>query len=207
MRRLIDFAVATTLIAVSHANAQDYPNRPVRVVVPFSAGGPAEIIARLTTQKISADVKQPFVIDTRGGGGGTIGVDIVAKAAPDGYTILLHTIGHVIAPGLYRKLPYDADKDFAPIAIANSTQLMLITHTSVPVKSVQELVALARAKPKSLNYASSGSGGISHLAGHLFQTLAGIEMTHVPYKGMGPALTDVVAGQLQLVFQIGRAHV
>ena len=124
----------------------------------------------------------------------------MAKAAADGYTLLLHTVGHVIAPALYRKLPYDAEKDFAPIAVANTTQLMLVVHTSVPAKSVQELIALARAKPRQLNFASSGSGGISHLAGHLFLTMAGIELTHVPYKGMAPGLTDVVAGQLQMVF-------
>ena len=182
------------------AQALEYPNRPVRVVVPFTAGGPAEIIARVTGQKMAEQFRQPFVIDTRGGGGGTIGVDIVAKAAPDGYTLLLHTIGHVIAPGLYRQLPYDAERDFAPIAIANTTQLMLLTHVSVPAKTVQELVALARSKPKQLNFASSGSGGISHLAGHLFLTMTGIELTHVPYKGMAPGLTDVVAGQLQMVF-------
>jgi tripartite-type tricarboxylate transporter receptor subunit TctC len=189
------------LLLAPHASiAQDYPSRPVRVVVPFTAGGPAEIIARVVGQKMSEQYRQPFIIDTRGGGGGTIGVDIVAKATPDGYTLLLHTIGHVIAPGLYRKLPYDAEKDFAPIAIANTTQLMLLTHTSVPAKSVQELIALARAKPRTLNFASSGSGGISHLAAHLFMTMAGIELTHVPYKGMAPGLTDVVAGQLQMVF-------
>jgi tripartite-type tricarboxylate transporter receptor subunit TctC len=193
-------ARAVLLLASFATMAQDYPSRPVRVVVPFSAGGPAEIIARVVGQKLTEQYGQPMIIDTRGGGGGTIGVDIVAKAAPDGYTLLLHTIGHVIAPGLYRKLPYDAQRDFAPIAIANTTQLMLIVHTSLPAKSVQELIALARAKPRQLNFASSGNGGISHLAGHLFLTMAGIELTHVPYKGMAPALTDVVAGQLQMVF-------
>ena len=194
-------AIGTALLlAQLTAIAQDYPSRPVRVVVPFTAGGPAEIIARLVSQKLTEQYRQPMIIDPRGGGGGTIGVDIVAKAAPDGYTLLLHTVGHVIAPALYRKLPYDAEKDLAPIAIANTTQLMLVTHTSVPAKNVQELIALARAKPRQLNFALSGSGGISHLAGHLFLTLAGIELTHVPYKGMAPALTDVVAGQLQMVF-------
>lgn len=190
---------AITLLAIT-TRAQDYPNRPVRVVVPFSAGGPAEIIARVTTQKMTGEMRQPFVIDTRGGGGGTIGVDIVAKATPDGYTLLLHTIGHVIAPGLYRKLPYDAEKDFAPIAIANTTQLMLVVHPSMPVKTLQDLITLARAKPGQLNFASSGSGGISHLAAHLFQSMTQIEMIHVPYKGMAPGLTDVVAGQVQMVF-------
>ena len=193
-------AATTLLLASITVFAQDYPSRPVRVVVPFTAGGPSEILARLIGQKMTEQYRQQFIIDLRGGGGGTIGVDLVAKAAPDGYTLLMHTIGHVIAPGLYRKLPYDAEKDFAPIAIANTTQLMLIAHTSVPAKNVQELIALARAKPKQINFASSGNGGISHLAGHLFMTMTGIELTHVPYKGMGPALTDVVAGQLHMVF-------
>ena len=200
MNKYLSAAVSALLITPLTAIAQNYPSRPVRVVVPFTAGGPAEIIARLVGQKITEQYRQPFIIDTRGGGGGTIGVDIVAKAAADGYTLLLHTVGHVITPALYRKLPYDAEKDFAPIAIANTTQLMLVVHTSVPAKSVQELIALARAKPRQLNFASSGSGGISHLAGHLFLTMAGIELTHVPYKGMAPGLTDVVAGQLQMVF-------
>jgi tripartite-type tricarboxylate transporter receptor subunit TctC len=200
MKKFLAVTASTLLFIPGVTIAQDYPSRPVRVVVPFTAGGPSEILARLIGQKMTEQYRQQFIIDLRGGGGGTIGVDIVAKAAPDGYTLLMHTIGHVIAPGLYRKLPYDADKDFAPIAIANTTQLMLIAHTSVPAKSVQELIALARAKPKQINFASSGNGGISHLAGHLFMTMTGIELTHVPYKGMGPALTDVVAGQLQMVF-------
>ena len=200
MKKFLAVAASPLLFIPCVTIAQDYPTRPVRVVVPFTAGGPAEILARLVGQKMTEQYRQQFIIDLRGGGGGTIGVDIVAKAAPDGYTLLMHTIGHVIAPGLYRRLPYDADKDFAPIAIANTTQLMLIAHTSVPAKSVQELIALARAKPKQINFASSGNGGISHLAGHLFMTMTGIELTHVPYKGMGPALTDVVAGQLHMVF-------
>lgn len=200
MKKTFTAVAATLLLAPLVALAQDYPTRPVRVVVPFTAGGPSEIIARLVGQKFTEQYRQPMIVDLRGGGGGTIGVEIVSKAAPDGYTLLMHTIGHVIAPSLYRKLPYDVEKDFTPIAIANTTQLMLLVHTSVPAKSVQELIALARARPKQINFASSGSGGISHLAGNLFLTMAGIELTHVPYKGMGPALTDVVAGQLQMVF-------
>ena len=125
---------AITLLAIT-TRAQDYPNRPVRVVVPFSAGGPAEIIARVTTQKMTVEMRQPFVIDTRGGGGGTIGVDIVAKATPYGYTLLLHTIGHVTAPELHRKPPCDAEKDFAPIATANTKQLILVVDPSMPVKT------------------------------------------------------------------------
>ncbi len=194
-------AIATIAAAAltSMAAAQDYPTRPVRVVVPFSAGGPAELVARLTGQKLAEQLGQQFIIDARGGGGGTIGVEIVSKAAPDGYTLLLHTVGHVITPALYRKLPYDATKDFAPIALAYTSQLMMIVHPSVPVKTVKDLIGLARAKPNQINYASSGNGGISHLAVHLFQTMAGIQMTHVPYKGMAPGLADVVGGQVQMV--------
>jgi len=201
MFRRIGAAMAASLLAgmAPAAMAQDYPTRPVRVVVPFSSGGPAELVARLVGQKLAEAYGQQFIIDTRGGGGGTIGVDIASKAAPDGYTLLLHTVGHVIAPALYRKLPYDVEKDFVPVALANRTQLMMIVHTSVPAKTVQELISLARAKPRGVNYASSGNGGISHLAVHLFQTMAGVEMVHVPYKGMAPGLADVVAGQVHMV--------
>jgi tripartite-type tricarboxylate transporter receptor subunit TctC len=199
-RRIVTLgAVSMTASLAPLALAQDYPTRPVRVVVPFAPGGPAELIARLVGQKLAESFGQQFIIDTRGGGGGTIGADIVAKAAPDGHTLLLHTVGHVIAPSLYRKLPYDAESDLLPIALANNTQLLMIVHTSVPAKSVQDLIALARAKPRQLTYASSGNGGISHLAVHLFLTMTGAEMTHVPYKGMGPGLADVVAGQVNMV--------
>jgi tripartite-type tricarboxylate transporter receptor subunit TctC len=179
--------------------AQEYPSRPVRIVVPFSPGGPAELIARLAGQKLSDSMGQPFIVDARGGGGGTIASEIVAKAPPDGYTLMLHTVGHVITPALYRKLPYSVERDFVPVAVAYTSQLVLIVHSSVPARTVKELIALARAKPRQINYASSGSGGISHLAAHLFQTMAGIELTHIPYKGMAPGLTDVVAGQVQMV--------
>lgn len=184
---------------VPTASAQDYPSRPVRIVVPFSSGGPAELIARLVGQKIAEQTGQQFIVDPRGGGGGTIGVEIVSKAAPDGYTLLLHTVGHVITPSLYSKLPYEAQKDFVPIALAYTSQLMMIVHTSVPVKTVKDLIGLAKAKPKQITFASSGNGGISHLAVHLFTTMAGVQMTHVPYKGMGPGLADVVAGQVNMV--------
>lgn len=200
MRRIAAGGAALLgMMVTGLAQAQDYPNRPVRVVVPFSAGGPAELIARLVGQKLGEQTGQQFIVDPRGGGGGTIGVEIVSKAAPDGYTLMLHTVGHVITPSLYSKLPYDAAKDFVPIALAYTSQLMMIVHTSVPVKSVKDLIGLAKAKPKQLTYASSGNGGISHLAVHLFTTMAGVQMTHVPYKGMGPGLADVVAGQVNLV--------
>jgi tripartite-type tricarboxylate transporter receptor subunit TctC len=201
MRPTVPACAAIAIIAgfAGMAAAQDYPQRPVRVVVPFSAGGPAELIARLVGQKLTEQTGQQFIVDARGGGGGTIGVEIVSKSAPDGYTLLLHTVGHAITPSLYRKLPYDAARDFVPIAIAYTSQLMMIVHPSVPAKSVQDLVALARAKPGQLTYASSGNGGISHLAMHLFTTMAGVQMTHVPYKGMAPGLADVVAGQVNVV--------
>lgn len=194
-------AGAAILVAASTsaALAQSYPARPVRVVVPFVTGGPVELVARMIGQKFVEQTGQQLIVDTRGGGGGTIGVEIVSKAAPDGYTLLMHTVGHVIAPALYAKLPYDAQKDFDPIALAYTSQLMLVVHASVPAKSLKDLIALAKAKPKQMTYASSGSGGISHLAAHLFVTMADIQMTHIPYKGMGQALSEVVAGQVNMV--------
>ena len=201
MKSLIALTIASVAACNgADAQAQNWPTRPVTMVVPYAAGGPIDTIGRIMAQRLSEVLGQTVIVENIGGAGGMTGAARVAKAAPDGYTLLLHTVGHVIAPALYRKLPYDAEKDLAPIAIANTTQLMLVTHTSVPAKNVQELIALARAKPRQLNFASSGSGGISHLAAHLFLTLASIELTHVPYKGMAPALTDVVAGQLQMVF-------
>ena len=186
IRTLLGALGAVTLLS-SAAFAQGYPERQITMIVPFSAGGPAELVARLTGQKLAEQLGQQFIVDARGGGGGTIGVEIVSKAAPDGYTLLLHTVGHVITPALYRKLPYDATKDFAPIALAYPSQLMMIVHPSVPVKTVKDLIGLARAKPNQINYASSGNGGISHLAVHLFQTMAGIQFLQRPGVAMTKA--------------------
>ncbi len=184
----------------SLAQAQAYPARPVRFVVPFSAGGPTDILARIVGQKLAEAWGQQVIIDNRPGAGSTLGTDIVAKADPDGYTVLFTTSGHAINPSLYRKLPFDSVRDFAPITLVNSAPLMLVVHPAVAARTIKELVALARTKPGQLAYASSGSGGISHLAGHLFMTMAGVELTHVPYKGMAPAVSDVLGGQVQMVF-------
>ncbi len=180
--------------------AQAYPTRPVRFVVPFSAGGPTDILARIIGQKLTEAWAQQVIIDNRPGAGSTLGTDIVAKADPDGYTLLFTTSGHTINPSLYRKLPFDSIKDFAPITLVNSAPLMLVIHPSVAARTINELVALARTKPGQLAYGSSGNGGISHLAGHLFMTMAGIELTHVPYKGMAPAVSDTLGGQVTMVF-------
>jgi len=205
------FALLTCACAAAGANtpvlgaapepqAAVYPTRPVRFVVPFSAGGPTDILARIVGQKLTEGWGQQVLIDNRPGAGSTLGTDIVAKANPDGYTVLVTTSGHAINPALYRKLPFDSVRDFAPITLVNSAPLMLVVHPAVPARTIKELVAAARTQPGQLAYASSGSGGISHLAGHLFMTMAGIQLTHVPYKGMAPAVSDVLGGQVAMVF-------
>jgi tripartite-type tricarboxylate transporter receptor subunit TctC len=182
-------------------HAQSYPEKPIRIVVPFAPGGSTDIVARYAAQKLAERLRQSVVIDNRGGGGGNIGSEAVAKAQPDGYTLLIGTVGSLtINPGLYRKMPYDPLKDLTPIAYFGSTPNVLVVHPSLPVRSVRELIALARSKPGQLNYASAGTGGSVHLAAELFKSLAKVDMTHVPYKGSGPALIDLLGGQTQLMF-------
>ena len=178
-----------------------YPNKPLRFVVGYPAGGATDIIARLVAQKLTGSLGQQVLVDNRPGAGGIIGSDIVAKATPDGYTIVLVTTSHGVNPSLYRKLPYDTAKDFAPITQVASLQLVLVVNPSLPVRSVKELIALAKAKPGQLNYGSSGSGQSLHLAAELFKTLAGVDIVHVPYKGAAPARTDLLAGQVQMMFE------
>jgi tripartite-type tricarboxylate transporter receptor subunit TctC len=183
------------------AHAQGYPERAVRIVVPFAPGGSTDIVGRIASQKLGERLKQSVVIDNRGGGGGNIGSDLVAKAPPDGYTLLVGTVGSLtINPSLYRKMPYDPLRDLTPIAYFGSTPNILVVHPSLPARTVSELIALARARPGQLNYASAGTGGSVHLAAELFRSLAKIDMVHVPYKGSGPALIDLIAGQTQLMF-------
>jgi len=183
------------------AHAQ-WPAKPVRFVVPFPAGGSTDVVARIVAEHLRQGLGQTFVIDNRAGAGGTVGSDAVAKAAPDGYTILIGTSStHAIAAGLYgAKLPYDQVRDFAPVTLLGSATILLVVHPSVPAKSVPELIALAKSKPGSLNFASSGNGGVSHLTGEYFKSLAGIDMQHVPYKGDTPMITDLVAGRVSLAF-------
>jgi tripartite-type tricarboxylate transporter receptor subunit TctC len=177
-----------------------YPTRPVRMLVSYPPGGPSDLTARLAAPHLSEALGQQFIIDNRGGAGGTLAVGLLTQATPDGYTLLMSAGGEiVIAPNLRLKLPYDPTRDIIPISRVGSSQLALVVHPSVAAKSVKELVALAKAKPGSINFASAGSGSTAHLAGEQFKFLAGIDIVHVPYKGAGPALTDLIAGQVQML--------
>jgi len=183
------------------ASAAEYPTKPVRLLVGFLAGGAADITARAIGQKLTAAFGQQVVIDNRAGAQGSIAAHIAAKAAPDGYTIYLGTVGNMaINVSLYGNLPYDPVKDFSPITLAVSSTNVLVVHPSVPAASVKELIALAKAKPGVLNYGSSGSGGAGHLAGELFKIMTETEIVHVPYKGGGPAMLDLISGQVQINF-------
>jgi tripartite-type tricarboxylate transporter receptor subunit TctC len=180
------------------AHGQTYPARPVKMVVPFSPGGPNDIIARLIGNKLGEALGQQMVIDNRPGGGGNIGTDAVAKAPPDGYTLLSAGPGSLIMNPVLMKVPYDTARDFAPVSLMAHAPNVLVVHPSVPAKTVKELLALARAQPGRLNYASSGPGSSAHVAVALFASMAHIDITHVPYRGTGPAVNDLVAGQVQL---------
>jgi tripartite-type tricarboxylate transporter receptor subunit TctC len=183
------------------AFAQAYPDHTIRLVVPFPAGGTTDILARDVAKKLTDTVGQAVVVDNRPGAGGNIGADIVAKSAPDGYTLLMGTVGtHAINPSLYAKMPYDHVKDFVPVVLVAGVPNVLVVNPSVPVNSVADLIKLAKAKPGTINFASSGSGTSIHLSGELFKTLAGVDITHVPYKGSSPALTDLMGGQVQIMF-------
>ena len=202
LRSLFACTSAVVLAALSPvAAAQNYPTKPIRLVVPFPAGGTTDILARAAAQKLSEALGQQVVVDNRPGAGGNIGADIVAKSAPDGYTLLMGTVGtHAINPSLYTKMPYDHFKDFVPVVLVAGVPNVLVVTPSLPVNSVQDLIKLAKDKPGQINFASSGSGTSIHLSGELFKTMTGVEMTHVPYKGSSPALTDLMGGQVQLMF-------
>ena len=195
-------ALAVLLLSFAAAAHAQWPTKPVRFVVPFPAGGSTDVVGRLIAEHLRQGLGQSFVIDNRAGAGGTTGSDAVAKAAPDGYTMLIGTSStHAIASGLYgAKLPYDQVKDFAPVTLLGSATILLVVHPSVAAKSVPELIALAKAKPGTLNFASSGNGGVSHLTGEYFKSLAGVEIQHVPYKGDTPMIIDLVAGRVSLAF-------
>ena len=201
-RTLAAVAACLLLAGIPSAIAQSaYPAKPVRLVVPFPPGGTTDILARAVAQKLSEAWGQQVVVDNHPGAGGNIGSDIVAKAAPDGYTLLMGTVGtHAINPSLYAKMPYNHVKDFAPVILVAGVPNVLVVNPSVPAQSVQELIAYAKANPGKLNFASSGNGTSIHLSGELFKTMTGTQMTHVPYKGSAPALTDLVGGQVQLMF-------
>jgi tripartite-type tricarboxylate transporter receptor subunit TctC len=196
------FAAALAIVAAPVAFGQAaYPTKPVRIVVPFPAGGTTDIIARATAQKLSEAWGQQVIVDNRPGAAGNIGAELVAKSAPDGYTLLMGTVGtHAINSSLYAKMPYDHVKDFAPVILVAGVPNVLVVNPEVPVKTVPELIAYVKANPGKLNFASSGSGTSIHLSGELFKTMTAVQMTHVPYKGSAPALTDLIGGQVQLMF-------
>ena len=194
---------AAALLAAPAVRAQArYPDGPVRVIVPFPAGGPADIVGRIVSRGLSEALGQPFVVDNRAGAGGVIGVDAVAKARPDGQTLGIGSSGALsVLPNLMPNIPYDVRRDIQPISLAIIVPQVLAVHPSVPARTVAELVALAKAQPGRLNFASSGSGNSLHLAAELFRARAGgIEITHIPYRGAAPALTDLVGGQVQMMF-------
>jgi tripartite-type tricarboxylate transporter receptor subunit TctC len=181
--------------------AQPYPARPIRIIVPFPAGGIADLYSRLIGNRWGELWGQPVLVENRTGAGGNIAADAVAKAAPDGYTLVMGSLGtHAVNVSLFAKLPYDPVRDFAPVALALEAESLLVVHPSVAAHSVADLVALARAKPGALTYASAGAGTASHLAGELFKAMAKVDMVHVPYKGNVPAITDLLAGQTALLF-------
>ncbi len=192
-------AIAIALAASSfQAQAQPYPNQPIRLIVPFAAGGPSDVLARAFSQKLGEDLGQPVIIDNKPGAGTNLAAEFVARSKPDGYTIFLMMVGtQAINEALYKKLSYNTVKDFAPITLVASSSLMFVANPSVPVKNASELIAYAKANPGKVNFGSSGTGTPLHLGGELFNVQAGTDITHVPYKGAAPALTDVLGGQIQ----------
>jgi len=180
--------------------AQVYPAKEVRVVVPYSPGGGSDVTSRILAQRMSESVGRQFIIDNRAGANGIIGTEIVARAPADGYTLLFVSSPHAVNPSMYRKLPFDTLKDFAPISEVAIASSIFVVHPSLPARTVREFIVLAKSRPGQIDYASGGSGGSPHLATELFKKMAGIDLNHVPYRGAGPALTDVVAGQVQVMF-------
>lgn len=192
---------ATMVVMTAGVAAQSWPNRSVRLISPFAPGGGADITSRAVAQKLTTALGQQVIVDNRGGAGGMLGVDLAAKSPPDGYTLVMGTIGPIaINPALLSKMPYDPLKDLAPISQAAVAVNVLVVHPSLPAKSVKELITIAKARPNDLNYGSSGSGAADHLAGELFNAMVKVKMAHVPYKGGAPAMLDLMAGNVQIVF-------
>lgn len=188
--------------AVTNSLAQTYPAKPIRFIVGYSPGGATDIMGRFVANKLTESWNSQVIVDNRPGAAGTIAAEMVAKAAPDGYTLLMAASPEVaIAPSLYAKLPYDPLKDFAPVTLVALGPFILVVHPSVPAKSVRELIAFAKSRPRQLNFASGGNGTAIHLTGELFKTMAGIEMVHIPYRGSAPAVADLLAGQVHLMFE------
>lgn len=201
MKNKTIYICASLLAAADCAFAQTYPVKPVRVVVPFVAGGPTDIQGRMLGEKLGQRLGQQFIIDNRGGANGNIGMELAAKSPPDGYTIVIATVGTwAVNPSLYKQMAFDPVKDFAPIMQVSSSPGVLVVHPSVPVRNVRDLIALAKSKPGKLDYGSSGVGGFGHISGALFCLMTKTEMVHIPYKSSAPSLTDLIAGQIQVLF-------
>ncbi len=200
MKHFPHVLTAPLLITVITAHAQSYPSKPIRLIVPFPAGGPTDVTARIISPKISEALGQNVIVENRGGASSIIGSDLVAKSPPDGYTLLNCTVTNTINVSLIPKIPYDMVRDFDPVGQLFITTSILTAHPSLPAKSVKELIALAKARPGLLTYGSAGNGSPSHLAGELLKTMTGITLLHIPYKGGGPAAVEQVAGQVQLAF-------
>lgn len=205
MRKMPQFlsaiaGICISLLAATALAQPAYPNRPIRIVSPYAAGGSSSTQARMLARKLNEAWGQPVIVEDRPGGNTIIGSELVAKAAPDGYTLLWQSSQHVITPSLFRT-PFDVLKDFAPVATFTKTEVLLVLHPSVPANTLQEFIALAKAKPGTLNYASSGTGGAPHLAAEMFCNMTGLKLQHVPYKGVSQATTDLIGGQVQASFQ------
>jgi len=202
VRQLCRVALLSSLLGItaSNAMAQAYPNKPIKLIVPFAPGGFTDVVARILGQKLSISLGQPFVIENKAGAGSTIGTDFVAKAAPDGYTLVMVSTTHVISPAIYPKLPYDPIKSFTPVAKLVDSAYVLLVNPKVPANNVAEFIALAKASPDKIHYASSGNGSSQHLMGGMFASMTGVKMKHVPYKGSGGAANDLVAGVVESSF-------
>lgn len=197
---LVAGALTVVFAPLAQAQTAAYPDRPIRFVVPYPPGGGTDVIARIVQPRLQAVLGQSVLIDNRGGAGGSVGTEIVARAAPDGYTVLFTLSSHTINPAIFSKLTFDTIKDFRPVATVASLPQILVVNPSLPVNTVAELIAMAKAKPDSLSFASVGNGSPGHLAGELFKLRTGTEMTHVPYRGGGPAVVDVIGGQVPMLW-------
>jgi len=199
--RMTLIGVIALLALAPQAHAADYPTRPIKLVVPYAAGGPTDVLGRLVGEYLGRDLKQPVVVENKAGAQGSIGAEAVARSEPDGYTLFVTAASiFVLNPLLYKKLPYDPVRDFRMLALITDLPVVMEVHPSVPAKTVVEFVAYAKQNPGKLNFGSAGTGGTIHLAGEMFKQMAGVDIVHVPYKGAGPALTDLLSGNIQLMF-------